>query len=56
MATPQNAIVFKSKYKIFKDDRLVLLSFMASLHGCWSSPIDRCMLVQSDIRLEADQE
>lgn len=56
MATPQKAIVFKSKYTIFKDDRLVLLSFMELLHGCCSSNINRCMLVQSDIRLKADQE
>lgn len=56
MATPLKAIVFKSKYTIFEDDRLVLLSFKASLHGCWSSHINRCILVQSDVRLKADQE
>lgn len=55
MATPQNATVFKSKYTIYKDGRLVLLSFMAPLYGRWSGHMGRCMLVQSDIGL-IDQE
>lgn len=55
MATPQKAIVFKSKYTIYKDDRLVVLSFMAPLYSCWSGPYSRCMLVQSDIGLKVQE-